>query len=194
MAKSLVREGGEERGETLGWRRSFLSLDSPLYKLQTTKAGLGEEEAWPRGIFSKKRECNDYPCHRRKPSYSWVCTDWCVWVVVSLVSILVILYLFQLWSPLRRVGSLYHIWKPFTSSFQVKRYLYIPAGFLVFRVSHLQGSSSFRNDKNLEIHFHCLIFVFLSWKAFQSSKLVLLVNILYTTIHAYACCPSNILK
>ena len=38
--------------------------------------------------------------------------------------ILVLLFIFQLWSPLRKVDNLYHIWKPFTSSFQVKRYLY----------------------------------------------------------------------
>ena len=60
-----MREGGEERGEDAGVKAMFcssLSLNSLLHKITAnSKSWVGHDT---KDIFWK-RECNDYPCHRR---------------------------------------------------------------------------------------------------------------------------------
>ena len=113
--------------------------------------------------------------------------------------ILVLLFIFQLWSPLRKVDSLYHIWKPFTSSFQVKRYLYTSqqnfSAFWTLKIcwavnivpsSHAHSDLCCADINIIIFTFQKKMLIFCFFVVYCSLLLHLLKGILSSFVHCFA--------
>ena len=119
----LILKGGEAPGTRLHFLWPYPKSLPFINLLQAANAGSGSGKGSGKGsIIISPVIGGKLRIHERV-------TVRCVGV--DKPRILVILLIFQLWNPLKKVDSLYHIWKPFTSSFQVKRYTYQQI-FLVF--------------------------------------------------------------